>query len=124
MMREQLLVLDPALEQLHHRQPQALEIDLTNAACDPARREAAEIGMVRNVADEPDKLAAVIRRRNGVEIHDMLATAIGVIGHDHVARREVFRSKGFDQLTHGDLETGEQAWRVMRLRDRLTRRIA
>ena len=123
MMREQLLVLDPALEQLHHGQPQALEIDLADAAGDAARRDAAEIGMVRDVADEPDKLAVVKRRRNGVEIHDVLAAAIGIVGDDHVARREVFRSKGFDQLTHGDLEAGEQARRVMRLRDRLPRRI-
>ena len=52
---DDLLVLDAALEQLHHRQPQTLEVDFADAAGDAARRDAAEVGVVRDVADEADR---------------------------------------------------------------------
>ena len=111
------MVFDTALDELDHRQPQTFEIDFADPACNSSRSDAAEIGVMGDVADESDKLAIVKRRRDGVEIHDVLAAAVWIVGDDDVAGLQVFRPIGFHQFTHGDFKAGEQARRVMRLCD-------
>ena len=115
---EQLLVFNAALEKLDHRQAQAFEINLAYAASHSARCRAAEIRMMRNVAGKSDQLAGVKRRPNGIKVHHVLTAAIGVVGHNDIARRKVLRRKLIHQLAHGDFETRKQARRMMRLGDR------
>ena len=68
-----------------------------------------------DVADKSHQLAIVKRRRDGVEIHDVLAAAVWIVGDNDVAGLQVFRPVGFHQFAHGDFKAGEQARRVMRL---------
>ena len=89
--REQLLVFHPALEELHHGEPQAFEIDFADAAGYPACRHAAKIGMVRDVSEKADEFTVVKRRGNGIEIHDVLAAAVWIVGDDHVAGGKLLR---------------------------------
>jgi len=114
---EQLLVFDAALDELDHRQAQAFEINLADAAGHAARRRAAEIGVMRDVAGKSNELAAVKRRRNGIKIHDVLAAAIRIVGDNDIAGRKFLGGKRLHQLAHGDLEAREQARRVVRLGD-------
>ncbi|MFO0987684.1 MAG: hypothetical protein U1F37_09985 [Alphaproteobacteria bacterium] len=77
--------------------------------------DAAEVRMVRDVADEADQLAFVEGGRDRVEIHDVLAAPVGVVHQDHVAGREVFRPVFLHQLAHRIPEAEVPG--VMRLRD-------
>ena len=79
--------------------------------------------MMGDVADEADQLAAMEGGRDGVEIHDVLAAAVRIVGDDDVPRRQVLLTEFPDQFPHRDLETGQQAGRMVRLGHRLPFRV-
>ena len=61
---EEVLLQLTRAEQLHDRKPQPLLIDFGHAAGHAARHHSADIGMMSDVATEPDQLA--LRWKTGI----------------------------------------------------------
>ena len=77
--------------------------------------------MVNDVAHETDQVAVMERRRNRVEIHDVLAALVGIVRDDHVTRLQLLGTIMGDELAHHDLEAREHHRVVMSLGQRLPR---
>ena len=87
---EQLALQHAFAEKLDHRHPQAFLVNLRHAARHRPRRHAADIGMVRDVADPGDDAPVGEDRRGHVDIRQMGAAGrVRIVGDDDIAFLDV-----------------------------------
>ena len=107
---EQQQVHDVALklaspEEPHDRDAQALLVDLAHSARHGPRRHAADVGVVREVRDEAEQLAADEHRHRVVDVREVgAARGVRVVGDEEVAVVDVaveLLQQAGDQSAHG-----------------------
>jgi hypothetical protein len=118
---EQVLVQLALLVQSYHRDAQSLLVDLRHAAGHRARRHAADVGVMGDVADEAEQFALDEHRLGEVDVGQVRpAGHVRIVGDEHVAfanlRRGVLGEERVHQPGHrgkmdgqGHLGLGDQA---------------